>query len=477
MKNPFILIIFLSLIMPGSYEFYSQNGHHIELNIKNYDGNKLTLAYYYGEKKYIQSQLTRQESGKFIASGKEELKPGMYLVVLPSSNKSFDFLVNKGEQHFKLSTDTKDLYGNMKFEESPENVLFYKYMSYVQKQRKIAAKLNQELKEIQNSTSDNKTQKQTEKQREIDNQITSVNAYQNAIMDMAPNSFTSKIIKAQIAIQIPNSIKNDNQKAFSYLMDHFFDNIDFSDERLMRTPLIDQKINQFYSDEITGQRSKIAIENIDRVLQLSEVNKELYRFNLAQSLNIFAKTKTPCMADAYIHIVDNYYSKGKADWVSNETLENIKSYANTLRSLTCGKKAPNLALRDLRFLEAQSNLHDVKANLTALLFWDPDNPKNSENLHKLVKYYTTKINKKFLKVYAVCAVNQSKIEKIKAIQKCQKQIKEFKMEPFFNSFDLNNNSKFRLKYNLQKTPLIYLLDADKIILRDRLSIEQFLKIK
>ncbi len=454
-----------------------QNGHQIEFEIKNYDGKKITLAYHYGEKQYIKSELTRQESGRFVASGKEALEPGMYIVVLLPSKTTFDFLVNKNEQHFKLSTDQQDLIANMKVEGSPENTRFFKYLNYLSKQRKLSNQLNEEIKRLQKSTVANKTQKQAEKKQELEKLGASVNAYQNAIIDMAPDSFTSKIIKAQLPIQIPADIKNDNKKAFAYYRDHFFDNIDFSDERMIRTSLIGQMIKTFYSNQITGGNPKITIENVDRVLKLAEVNQELYKFSLVQSVNSFAKSKSPCMAGVYVHIVDNYYSKGKASWLKNETLENMKSSANALRSSICGKKAPNLKLKDLGFQEAQSNLHDVKAKLTVLLFWDPDDPSNSENIPKLVKHYKTRVNKKHLKVYTVCAANREKMGLTDAFKKCKKQVKDYKMESFFNCIDLNNDSKFRSKYNLKKTPVIYLLDTDKTILRDRLSVEQFIKLR
>ena len=91
-----------------------EQGHAIEFELKNYANTQMIIAYHFGDKQYISDTLTATTSGQFLMKGEEELDPGMYIAFFPSIGKSFEFLVNKGEQHFKLTTDTQSFIPSMK---------------------------------------------------------------------------------------------------------------------------------------------------------------------------------------------------------------------------------------------------------------------------------------------------------------------------------------------------------------------------
>lgn len=468
MKKLFTLTL-ICLIAFGSIRIHGQNGHRIEFNIKNYDGDKVTLAYHYGNKKYISKELTAIKKGTFIAKGNEELKPGMYVLVLTSKkNEAFDFLVTKKDQNFKISTDINNISGSMVIDGSVENKNFYKYVNFLDTKRTEINKLNKELKQIHKAK--NNTYEEKSKIAEINKVNDEVRIYQNAVIDFAPESFTAKIIKTELEVTIPEEIKNDNLKAFNYYREHFLDNIDFSDERFLRTSFISQKVNQYLSDQLTGQDPKTAIKHVDKVLKLSEVNEELYKQNLIELINIFAKSKTPCMNAVYVHIVDNYYAKDKAPWISKEQLKKIRNDADNLRGLLCSNIAPELNLRTFENLAAQISLRKVKSNYTLLIFWNPNDEYFQNQIQELVKFYE-KVNKNKFKVFTVCDVKTN----IESINKCKNAIEKYKMEKFINTIDLNQDSNFREKYFLKSTPLTYLLNNKKEIIIDRLSISTMVK--
>ena len=113
----------------------AQKGHHLEFEIKNYASKEVIVFYYLGDKQYIKDTLVSTKPGYFLAKGKETLKPGMYGIFNTSTKIKFDFLVNQGEQHFKLTTDAKNIISSMQVVGSDENSRFYDYLNFISDQR------------------------------------------------------------------------------------------------------------------------------------------------------------------------------------------------------------------------------------------------------------------------------------------------------------------------------------------------------
>ncbi len=126
----------------------NEQGHTIEFEIKNYANTQMIVAYHQGDKQYISDTLTATKPGFFTMSGDEELTPGMYIAFFPSIGKSFEFLVNRGEQHFKLSTDTQNFVPAMQVKGSPENKLFFGYLNYLTEQRTERTGMTKLLEEL-----------------------------------------------------------------------------------------------------------------------------------------------------------------------------------------------------------------------------------------------------------------------------------------------------------------------------------------
>ena len=72
----------------------------------------------------------------------------------------------------------------------------------------------------------------------------------------------------------------------------------------------------------------------------------------------------------FVHLAENYYLKGKADWVDNELLSKMRKRANEIKPILIGKPAP-----PLQVLDTSLNTFDIKsldAKFTVLYFYDPD---------------------------------------------------------------------------------------------------------
>ncbi|MBK6784898.1 MAG: DUF5106 domain-containing protein [Saprospiraceae bacterium] len=167
---------------------------------------------------------------------------------------------------------------------------------------------------------------------------------QNDIIAKYPGSVLALLLKANIEPVIPEFEGSDEEKQrkrYFYYKSRYFDNIDFFHPAILRTPFLYQKVN-YYLTKLTPQSPDSIIIAVDYILKKVEHNPEMYRYFLADLLNKYAQLKIVGHDALYVHLVDKYYTKGKAHWVDEETLDKMKENANDLRPILIGKKCPTL---------------------------------------------------------------------------------------------------------------------------------------
>lgn len=443
-------------------------GHLIEFEIKNYANTEMIIAYHFGDKQYIADTLTATQQGKFVAQGEEELDPGMYIAFFPSIGKSFEFLVNKGEQHFKLSTDTQSFIPSMQVKGSEENKRFFDYLNYLTKERNERNGMSKLLEELKKDETTNKD-KITELEGKIKKLDEVVVAYQKNIINKHPNSFTAGIIKINTPIDVPEEVRKDEVKSFYYYKEHFFDHVNLQDDRFLRSPMLHPKLDLYLSDKVTVPNPDSVIIAVDRILGLSEGNEEVFKFALVRLLNEYAKSKIVCMDAVYVHLVDNYYAKGKAEWIDEEQLKKIKEDADALRPLLCGRIAPNIAMQTLTTPVEQKGLHDMNSKYTILFMWDPDCGHCKKSMPDMVKFYDD-YKAKGVEVYAICT------KTYKGEAECKEFIAEKDMGRWMNMIDPYYRSRYKQIYNVKSTPVVYILDENKKILAKRIGADQMANV-
>lgn len=464
-KYSFWAILILSIFSIQGIK--ADSGHAIEFEIKNYANTEMILAYHFAEQQYISDTLTATKPGLFIKKGEEELAPGMYIAFFPSIGKSFEFLVNKGEQYFKLTTDTQDLIPNMSVKGSPENERFFKYLNYLTEQRTERNGMTALLEKLKTeAASENKIKEVEDKIKKLDEVVV---AYQKDIIEKYPNSFTAGIIKINTPVDVPAEIRKNETASFYYYRDHYFDNINMTDERFLRSPMLHSKIDLYVSDKVTVPNPDSVMVAVDRLLKLSEGNDEVFKFILVRLLNEYAKSKIVCMDAVYVHLVDNYYSKGKAQWIDEEQLKKIQEDADALRPLMCGKIAPDVAMETFDVPAKSASLHGIKAKYTILFMWDPDCGHCKKSMPDMVKFYDD-FKPKGVEVFAICT------KTYQGVSECTKFIEEKDMKRWLNVIDPYYRSRYKQIYDVKSTPVVYILDENKKILAKRIGAEQLAEV-
>ena len=111
------------------------------------------------------------------------------------------------------------------------------------------------------------------------------------------------------------------------------------------------------------------------------------------------------------------------------------------------------------------SLYDVKAKYTVVIFWDHGCGHCKKEVPKLSDIYKTKLKQKGVEVYAIETENKP--------DEWKKFIREHQLEWInVNEPDDYNRAVTKKFYDIYSTPVIYLLDENKIIKAKRIDTEQ-----
>jgi peroxiredoxin len=420
------------------------------------------LANYYGDKQYIKDSAKVSESGEVIFRGDDKWDEGIYLFV-PPSKRYFDFVMD-ASQHFTLETDTTDYIRTMKVKGSEENKYFYEYQNFMASKQKQLEPLDALNKKVKNNADSAKLvqDKMTAIHTEIKN-------YKNSFIKDHPQTFVAKLFKAMEEPEIPEAPilpngRKDSTFAYRYMKVHYFDNMDFSDARLLRTPIFHNKV-KYYLEKMTPQIPDSINVSADFIVEKARANDEVYKYMIYWLTYTYESSKVMGMDAVFVHMVEKYYVTKQTPWVDSTQMYKITNRAiNELRHLLIGKKAPAINMPDST--GKYISLHDIKSKYTVVIFWDHGCGHCKKEIPKLMEQYKTKLKAKGVTVYAV--------ETEEKPEEWRKFIRENKLNGWHHVQEMDNYKRAVTKkiYDIYSTPVIYLLDENKIIRAKRVESEQ-----
>ncbi len=447
----FMLLLFGSVVS-------AQAGYKIVAEVANFSEKEAYLAYYYGEKPYIRDTIEVKEGGPVVFEGEEALPGGIYLIVLPPDNKFVQVFISEGEQHFTLEVDANDLANSVVVKGSEDNKLFYDYMAFLGNQ----IKKKEELMTQKEAASEKEVAKIETQLEALDEEV---KTYHSNIRTNHPKTLTAAFISNRTDPEMPEFEGTDEEvqkKRWLYVRDHFFDLIDMTDERLVRTAFLYHRIDQ-YINKLTVQHPDSISVAIDEVLRLVKPAEETFKFYLVHFLNTYAKSKIVGMDAVYVHLVEKYYATGLAPWTEEDQLNKIIKNATTLKPILIGKTAPDIRVQKQD--KTPISLHEVKADFTVLFFWDPECGHCKKSMGEMVAFYD-QFKDKGVEVFAVCT------RVTDDIPKCWEFIEEKDMVRWINVVDPYLKSRYKQLYDIRTTPQIFILDDKKEILSKRIGVEQ-----
>jgi hypothetical protein len=451
-------LILLSISILFTFSAVLADGYKIDIRVTDFGGDEIYLAYYLGSSQYVQDTAYRQGE-HFVFEDDKALPPGLYLVVFPPDNRYLQLPVGNGEDAISLDISGKSVQRPLAVTGSTECEVFYDYVDFLTERRPQADSLRQRIADA----SDEKLK--DDLQAKLDAVNASVTSYQEKILKEHPNSLTAVMIKANTEVPPPELMgtqEERQQQLLKFYQKHYFDNVPMRDQRLVRTPFLHEKID-YYITKLTPQVPDSISKSIDFILSKFDPEGEAFKYYLVHFLNTYAKSNIVGMDAVYVHLVEEYYMKGKAPWTEGDQLNKIVKNARTLRPILIGEIAPNLVMQD-RAGEVY-RLHDVRADYTVLYFWDPDCGHCKKSIPKLIDFYNH-YKTQGVEVFAVC----TKITD--GVPECWEAIDEREMDIWINVVDPYLKSRFKQVYDVRMTPQVFVLDVEKRIRMKKISADQ-----
>jgi hypothetical protein len=429
----------------------------LKITIKNYTEKTVLLAYLYGGKTYIKDTLVLNNR-VFTYASDEPVQQGAYKIVLEPNKVSFDLFIDTFNHHFEMHTDANDIVSKMVIIGSKDNQLFYDYLRFINLKRSESEIIQTQIKQNTKSNDD------------LENLNKEVIVYQDKIIKDYPKSFTTMILKGYREIEVPDfnsiPIETERQNAqYLYYKKNYFNNIDLSDDRLVRTDFFDSKID-YYIEKLTYQTPDSIKIAVDFVINKAKNSQENYKYLVIKFLNKYATSNIICMDAVYVHIGEKYYCNPvgypKPDWIDAEQLQKICDNVNLLKPSLCGVKAPNSKLNLLTDTNlTQKKLFDFKSNYKVLFFWDHTKSNYHEIFNELNSMYPN-MKSKGVEIIAI-AVGDSNEQDIR------NYLRDYNVQ-WINTIDFDRNTK--KDYNFKATPTIYILDSNNYILYKNITYDQ-----
>jgi thiol-disulfide isomerase/thioredoxin len=445
-------------------------GHNIEITLKPYKNTKIYLGTNYGQNRVLADSAILNEASLGYFKGKEKLTPGIYFIVSPKYSILFEFLVDEGQQ-FKIIADTLNLV-DYKIIGSKDNDIF---STYSKTMNQLGAQRSQLEQAYNSAATAIDSVKYLQALKKMD---TSFKQERQKIIASAPKSmmrFFLDVLQRPEAPAIPIiNGKADSTYPFYYVKNHYWDNVVFNDNRLIRTPFFETKLDEYFKNYVSREPDSI-IEEVQYMLTVAKTGKEIYPFLLFKFTNKYISPEFMGQDKVFLHLFQSFFSKGDTVLLNDESKKAITERAYSIMANLIGNAAPPL---DLNTMDNKAfSLYNSPAKFTFIAFWDPTCGHCKEEMPRVDSFYTK--NWKQLGVQVI-GVNTN----VKELASWKQFITEqhfdagwvhiYQTEAALNAeVNAGKASTIRQLYDVFKTPTFYLLDKDKKIIAKNLTVDQF----
>ncbi|QJB34322.1 DUF5106 domain-containing protein [Chitinophaga oryzae] len=448
--------IFLLLLTALSIQLHLHaQGYQLSIRLKNYTSGKLFLANYMGRTTYLADSAEVNSAGEVVLKGKTPLYPGIYLIVLPGRQKYVETLIDK-QQFFSVTIDTADLVGKTVYKGSPDNELFLAYNRFLFRQESLTRSITDQLKTARTAADSAKV---APLQQELGKKL---QEYRQELVSKHPEAILSAIFKAMKEPEIPQKPEGeDSSFAYRYFKGHYWDEVELSTDRLVRTPVLEAKLKKYFSQLVVNMPDSI-IADCDALLARTRKSKETFKYVLWWLTYNYESSPYMGMDAVFVHLVEKYYVPGDAFWLNDEQLNKIINRAYTLAPNLIGQQAAPLELKDTA--SKPVSLYKTKAKYTVLVFWDPTCGHCKTELPRLDSAFKASWKDKGVAMIGI------KTEGTR--EEWLSFIRDHHLTGWVHALDADNSTNYRRLYDVYSTPVVYLLDERKKIVAKRLAVEQ-----
>ena len=435
------------LLVLFSFPLLVNAQYRIEVKVEGITDSIAYIGHHFADQRYLKDT-ARISEDVAIFEGDTDLELGVYFFY--SANSYFEFVT--GDQKFSLQTKGPGFTANLVVTGSRENEAFSSFQKLSINDQDTFTKLSQQL---QGATTEEEKQ---EIRKAMNDLSKGVLQKRIELGKKYPDTYAARLIKTMQDPEIPEI--EDEMERYNHFVDHYFDNIDLTDDALLRSPLLHSRINNFL-DNVVIQHPDSIINALEMILKKTKENPVVFRYALVTFSQKYEASNMMGMDKVFVHIADNYYLKGLATWADEELILKIRERVSAIRPNLIGNTAPELNLIDTLYTEY--SLSDITSKYTVLYFYDPECGHCRTKTPILYSAYDSLRN---LNVSVeVLAVNVAT-----DIPRWKEYVKENEFQ-WINLADPYHRSNFRYLYDISSTPTIYVLDDEKKIIAKKIQAE------
>jgi thiol-disulfide isomerase/thioredoxin len=466
-----LLFAFVFLPFTGIAQSYTISG-----KITGLADTTIYLANYYGNKLYYNDTSRVDSKGMYSFKGKPFNECGKYALVLPGS-KVIEFIAAEEPIVIDCSADA-DI-GKIAVRKSENNRLFYEFVRYINDKRKLREPIDVCLADSLKSDADKESCRSALKKLNDE-----VIAYQKNLIARNPDLLISKFIRMSMEVETPEApaeLSGDEAAKWKYYWyrTHYWDNCDLTDPRLVRDQQFHRLVDTYINRTLPMIPDTICVE-AKKLIDRTGNNEDAFKY-IVHFITYFSETsKVMCMDRVFVYMVDNYYAKGRATWMKEDKITEMKKSADEKRYCLCGEIAPDIILPDMTG-EKWVSMKKSAGKYTLLVIWESTCGHCKKEIPKLLDLYH-KWKDKGLVVYAIGNdlendkwikfVQENNLDWINVSDTPEIMKQDSASKLIWGGITTLQSLNYRTTWDVNSTPKVYLMDKDMKIIAKQLSAEQ-----
>lgn len=430
----------------------------IEIKIRGARAGMASLVGIYADQQYREDSAMVNNLGEVTFKRNDPYPRGFYYVLLPDRS-NFQLLVDH-DQTFSMESDVGNLMGNMKVKGNIDTELYYETKRFEDGQRADFQRLGNALRAAQRGTPEYEQLKAQQ-----DALTAQRKEYLEGIFAKHPDAFFTAFKIAgknpEIEDQLnPDGTINNAQQVWLYRT-KFWEEVNFNDERLLRTPVIANKLKR-YINELTPQHPDSITSAAYFLIDHVPPKSEYYKYFVNWVLLNYDPLETTLMDPqaVFTNIVQKYCTYQGAFWTDSVEVFALQQRAYEMAASLVGRKGP-----DVKAPNPQGQLksiYEIEAPYVVVYMYNPECEHCAKETPLLVEFYKEWKNQG-VEVFAI-AIDTDDAE-------WKDYIAKNKMQDWINVFDPTNKSIYA-KYFVDHTPEIYVLNPDRTIIAKNLKTSQ-----
>ncbi|MDR1725933.1 MAG: DUF5106 domain-containing protein [Bacteroidales bacterium] len=458
------LIFFSTVIFSLSFFLNASGQYRIVLKIEGNQDTIMLLGNYYLNNSYAVDTAYPTKKGFVFENKNKKLEDGIYFFA-NKTGKYCEFVVEnskkKKEKVYEINFTTKedDWVQNMVVEKSKENVI---YFSYIKESNLLAGQVKA-LVQNKETLSEEVFNDRMSNFRRLNDSL------KESFVKKYPDHLLTKVLNCTKPVVVPDTIGREylpdsvrwEENRYLWYKKHYFDNLDFSCQGLLRTPkgVFFSTFEYYWNDVLKYEREDTILLYANKIIERC-TDSSMFRYVVHTITERYLKSNVMGHDKIYVELIKKYYKTGLAWWMPPSANEQEVARAEKWEHILLKKQIPNLACPDSN--NVWHDVYSLNFKYKLLLFWSPECGHCAVEIPKMVDFYSKCKTKFNLEVMAICTEG-SRDEWLKKIRENHTS--------WINLYGLDATMDWREYFDITTTPQVFILNYDNVIIGKKIAAE------